>query len=130
MRKLKTFLNILLLLAFAVNLYGCVAMVGAAAGGAGTAMWLSGKLSEEVNAPYEKTTEAVKRTLHALKMEVAKETKTEDVTQIKSEYADGSTVWIDIRPLTAKSSKIDIRVGLKGDKEASSKILEAMRQYL
>lgn len=130
MRKLKSFLNILLLLALAFSLCGCAAMVGAAAGGAGTALWLSGKLSEEINAPYEKTTGAVKRALHSLKMEVVKEIKAEDVTQIKSEYADGSTVWIDIRPLTAKSSKIDIRVGLKGDKDASGKILEAISKRL
>ncbi len=122
--------GIFLCIILVLNLSGCVLLFGAAAGGAGTAFWLSGKLSDEVNASYERTIVAAKKAVESLDMNVDKETKSDEVTQIRSEYADGREVWIDVRPLTQKSSKIDIRVGIKGDKAASAKILERIKKYL
>jgi len=114
----------------ALNLCGCALLLAGVAGGAGTALWLSGKLSDEVHASYEGTIAATKKALSSLDMEIDKETKAEEVTQIRSNYADGSEVWIDIRPLMPKSTKIEIRVGIKGNKEASTKILERIKKYL
>ncbi len=127
------FKNIALLVClsfFALHLTGCAAMVGAVAGGAGTSFWLSGKLSDEVNTPYERTIAATKKALSSLKMDIEKETRTDEVTQIISKHSDGSKVWIDIRPLTEKSSKIEVRVGIKGDKAASEMILERIKKNL
>ncbi|PIQ89681.1 MAG: hypothetical protein COV72_01845 [Candidatus Omnitrophica bacterium CG11_big_fil_rev_8_21_14_0_20_42_13] len=114
---------------FAINLCGCVLLVAGAAGGAGTALWLSGKLSDEVSAPYERTIEAAKKALKSLEMQIDKETKSDEVAQIRSNYTDGREVWIDIRPLTEITSKLEIRVGAKGDKEASAKILEEIKKH-
>jgi len=116
-------------LVFAINLCGCVLLVAGAAGGAGTALWLSGKLSDEVSAPYERTIEAAKKALKSLEMQIDKETKSDEVAQIRSNYTDGREVWIDIRPLTEITSKLEIRVGAKGDKEASAKILEEIKKH-
>jgi hypothetical protein len=114
-----------------VNVYGCVALLAGAAGGAGTAVWLSEKLSQEVNAPFDKAIKASVSALQSLHLEVTKETRQENVAQIMSKYTDGKTVWIDIRRITDASSKIDIRVGaIDGDKEASSKILNEIKKYL
>ncbi len=126
----RRILCVVVSLIIAVNLCGCALLLAGAAGGAGTAFWLSGKLSDEVSASYEKTIGATKRALSSLNMAVVKETRSDEVAQIKSNYTDGSEVWIDIRPLTEKSSKIEIRVGIKGNKEASTKILERIKRYL
>lgn len=126
----KNLLCVVVGLGLAVNLCGCALLLAGAAGGAGTAFWLSGKLSDEVSSPYERTIHAAKKAMKSLDMEIDKETKSNEVTQIRSEYADGSEVWIDIRPLTQATSKIEIRVGIKGDKAASTKILERIKKYL
>ncbi len=114
-----------------VNVYGCVALLAGAAGGAGTAAWLSEKLSQEVSAPFDKAIKASLLALRSLNLEVTKETKQEHIAQLMSKYTDGKTIWIDIRRLTDTSSRIDIRVGaVKGDKEASSKILKEISKNL
>ncbi len=124
-------ISVIVLSAFlAINLCGCAAVLAGAAGGVGTAAWLSGKLSSEIDAPYEQTIEASKNALDSLDMRVEKETRSDAVAQIISEYSDGSKVWIDIRPVTKKSVRIEIRVGARGDKAASDKILERIKKYL
>lgn len=115
-----------------VNVYGCAALlVGGAAGGAGTAVWLSGKLAQQVNSPFDHTVEAAISGLKSLNLEIAKETKEGNMAQIKSRYTDGKTIWIDIRSVTDTSSKIEVRVGaVTGDKEAANKILSAIKKHL
>ena len=115
----------------ALQLYGCFALLAGAVGGAGTAVWLSGKLTQEVNAPYERAIKAAKSALEALKMPLDKETQTEQVTQLRSEYTNGKEVWVDIRPVTMKSSKIEIRVGaVSPDRAAADEILRKIQRYL
>jgi hypothetical protein len=115
-----------------INIYGCVALIaGAAAGGAGTAVWLSGKLTQDVNAPFERTINAAKSALKSLKLELTKETLEQNVAQIIGKYSDGKTIWIDIRKLTEASSQIEVRVGaVNSDRIAAEKILKRIRQYL
>jgi len=115
-----------------VNVYGCAALlIGGAAGGAGTAVWLSKKLTEEVSAPFDRAIEAAKSGLKSLNLEVTKETKEENIAQIKSKYTDGKTIWIDIRRMTDTNSQIEVRVGaVTGDKEAANKILNAIKKHL
>lgn len=131
MRKLlKGVLTMVMVVAFILNFCGCALLVGAAAGGAGTMLWLSGKLSEIEDVSYAKAVQATKEALGSMSMPIKKETHTETVTEITSEYTDGSTVWIAVRPQTQKTSKIEIRVGMRGDKEASTAILERIKKYL
>ncbi|MBU0709297.1 MAG: DUF3568 domain-containing protein [Candidatus Omnitrophica bacterium] len=113
-----------------VNTYGCVALLAGAAGGAGTAAWLSLKMTQEVNATFQKCMEASKKALRSLNLDITKETVKGDIAQIKSEYADGRVIWIDIRRLSPATSRIEVRVGAKGDKEAASKILNEIVRYL
>jgi hypothetical protein len=116
---------------FLMNIYGCFAVVAGAAGGAGTSAWLSGKLSQDVHAPFEKAVKASRSALESMKLEVTKETTKEDVAQIIGKYTDGKTIWIDIHRLTESSSKVEVRVGaVNGDKEASDKILKKIQKYL
>jgi len=113
------------------NLYGCFLLLAGAAGGTGTAAWLSGKLAQQVNAPFDTTIKASKSALKSLRLEVTKETKEEAVAQIMSKYNDGRTIWIDVHKITDNTSKIEVRVGAVGsNKEAASKIMKRITQYL
>jgi hypothetical protein len=70
-RKTAKLITVILLL---INTYGCVALLAGTAGGTGTAVWLSGKLSQQVDAPYSKTIDAVNAALKSLRLEITKET--------------------------------------------------------
>ena len=127
-KKILVFIFTSLLL---INIYGCLALLAGAAGGAGTAAWLSEKLSQEVNVPFEQTIKATKSALKSLRLAVTKETVEQNVAQIMSKYTDGKTIWIDVRRVTESSSEIQLRVGaVKGDKEAADKILKRILRYL
>ena len=119
-----------LLLALVPCLCGCFVLLAGAAGGAGTAAWLSNKLTQEVNAPFDKSIDASKSALKSLKLIVEKETKKDNVAQIMSNYSDGKTIWIDIHNLTPKTSRIEVRVGVAGDEEAARKIMDKILRYL
>lgn len=113
-----------------LNICGCVVLLAGAAGGAGTAAWLSGKLSQEVNVSFERALAAAKNGLKSLKYNISKETKKEDVVQIMSNYSDGRTIWVDIHRVTGSSSRIEVRVGATGDQEAARKVLDRIKRYL
>lgn len=127
---LKGLFNFLLVAVLLLNFSGCVAIVAGTAGGAGTALWLGGKVSEEVKVPLKKAVAATTSALKSMRLEITKTTVKDEVAQIKSKYFDGRVIWVDIKKLTEDSSQIEIRVGMKGDKEASTKILERIKRYL
>ncbi len=126
--KICTFIICGLLL---INIYGCVAVVAGAAGGTGTAFWLSDKLSQEIHATYDQTIYAAKTALKSLKLPLDKETRDANITQLRSTYTDGKEIWIDIRKISEDSTKVDVRVGaINPDKEACAKILKRIQGYL
>lgn len=127
---MKKVIKFLVAVLFLINIYGCFLIIAGAAGGVGTAVWLSGKLSQTVNARYGRTVEATRLALKSLDMPISKESKSEKVTQFRSDYVDGREVWIDVRPVTESSSKIEVRVGATGDKAASDRILKRIVTYL
>lgn len=113
-----------------VNIYGCVALLAGAAGGAGTAAWLSNKLVQETNVSFERAIKASKAALKSMKLEVTKETVQDDVAQIKSSYLDGKTIWIDIHKTSSSTSRIEVRVGITGDEAAARKVMDNILRYL
>ncbi|MFH1621980.1 MAG: DUF3568 family protein [Candidatus Omnitrophota bacterium] len=125
-KTLVLFFAILLL----VNMSGCVALIVGAAGGAGTAGWLSGKLTQELDASFDKTLKATTSALGSLKLDITKETTKDDVAQVMSQYSDGRTIWIDVHKVSDKISRIEIRVGMTGDLEVSRNILDKIERYL
>ncbi len=127
-KKITIFIASIFLL---VSLYGCATvLIAGAAGGVGTAIWLSGKLSETVDVPFERAIAATKDALKSLDLKITKDTKKADVAQIMTLWTDGSETWIDIRPITKSRTKIEVRVGMRGDKAASTKILDAIKKRL
>ncbi len=115
---------------FLINLNGCVAIVAGAAGATGGVVWIEGKIKQEVNYPMEKVARATEAAFRSLKMTLTKKTVKSDVTQILGDYSDGRNVWVDIHPTGTNTSRVDIRVGMTGDKDASNKILDKILRYL
>jgi hypothetical protein len=113
------------------SVYGCALLVAGAAGGAGTAAWLSGKLTQEFNSSYDNTVAASRKALESMALPIKKESHTETVTQLRSEDTNGKDIWIDVHKIDGDSSKVEVRVGgVEPDKEASSNILERIKQNL
>ena len=125
----KTFIFITMV-SFALSLSGCIFLLAGAAGGLGTAVWLEGKLTQDFNKPYDRCVQAAKSALASMKLEIAKETATTEVTQLMSKYTDGKTIWIDVKKTTEAAARVEIRVGATGNKEAASKILKKISFYL
>ena len=114
-----------------LNLCGCFALFVGVAGGAGTAVWLSGKLTQEFHSSYGTTIDATKSGLETLNLPIIKETKDENITQIKATYSDGREMWIDIHRVSEHSTKVEIRVGgINPDKKSASLVLKKIQDYL
>lgn len=114
-----------------VNTAGCFALFAGAAAGAGTAVWLSDKLTQQVNAPYEHTVTAAETALKSMNLPINKETHQAKVAQLRSTYTDGKEIWIDIRKVTETATKVEVRVGaVSPDKEASAAILKRIQESL
>jgi len=114
-----------------LNIYGCFALLAGGAAGGGTAMWLSEKLTQQVNSPFERVVTASKSALASLQLEVTKETVENGNAQIMSKYTDGKTIWIDVHLVTPTSSKLEVRVGaVSGNKEAAEKILKEITRRI
>lgn len=89
---------------------GCI-FLAAGAAGVGTAKWMSDKVTADSTKPVEKVTSAAKEVFKDLNLKLTKEAGTPEVTQLQGIYSDGRKVWVDIRPLTNGTSKVDVRVG-------------------
>ncbi len=127
--KNKILLYILISL-FLFNIYGCAVLVAGAVGSAGTAAWLSGKMTQQVNASSEESLKAARAALKDLKLHITKETKAEDIIQIKSNYTDDRTIWIDIKTISHSTTQIEVRVGAVSDKEAAKTVLDKILSRL
>jgi hypothetical protein len=125
-RKLALFGAVLFL---SVNLYGCLLVAGAA-GGAGTAVWLSGKLVEEENAPLDRSYDASKRALGSFNYPIDKDTRKADVAQLVAKHTDGRMIWVDVHRISDVRSRISVRVGAKGDQEAARALLDRIKSNL
>jgi hypothetical protein len=107
----------------AVSFSGCI-FLAAGAAGAGTAKWLSDKVSQEVNAPADKVAQSAKAVFKDSNMDLTKEVHTPQVIQIRGKYNDGREVWVDVRPLTANTATLDVRVGWVNGEADARKLLE------
>jgi len=118
------------LIGLSITLSGCLVLLAGAAGGAGTAYWLSGKLTQDFNKPYNQVIQAAHNALDDLKFPVTRKTTTSEVTQIISKYSDGATIWIDIKATTPLATNIAIRVGTTGHKEAERNLMAKISKSL
>ena len=126
-RNIAVFVFSIILL---LNVCGCLLFAGAA-GGAGTAVWLSGKVTQEFHVAYDRAVKGTRSALNSLKLDILKETKEDNLTQFKSKYSDGKEIWVDLRKIADNSVKIEVRVGaINPDKEAADEILKAIQYHI
>jgi len=123
-------LSTLLLFTFLSTQMGCVALVAGGAAGAGTVVYIKGQLNEDINAPAPKVYDASISALKDLNLPIIEKRHDSLSAKIKSEFADGSAVWIDIESLSFQSCKITIRVGIMGDEYKSRQILEGIHRHI
>ena len=112
------------------QLAGCAALLVGGAAGAGSVVYIKGRLNEDMNASASKVHDASISALRELNLPIIEDKHDNLSAKIKSRFADGSDVWIEIQSLAAESSKITIRVGLLGDEYKSRQILDGIHKYL
>lgn len=95
-----------------------------------TSGWIDGKVAKDVDAPFSTAVQAAIQALRALELNITKTDIRKDVAQIFGEYVDNKTIWIDLRSISERSTHLEIRVSVKGNKEASYRILEQIQEYL
>lgn len=119
------------LIALLLNLYGCAVLIAGAAGGAGTAFWLTGKLTEEVGAPIDKAMEATESAMNSLGLNVVKQTIKDDTAQFIGKYTDERTIWVDLHRISDTVTRVEVRVGaFKRNKAAAKEILNEINIHL
>jgi hypothetical protein len=109
---------------------GCVALAVGAAGGVAGAVYVMGKLQEDVNHPIVAVHEATLQGLRDLDLPIDEDKADKLAAHIESKLADGTHVWIDLDSVGDSRTKLTIRVGVVGDESRSRKILAAIKAHL
>jgi hypothetical protein len=109
---------------------GCAALVVGAAGGAAGAVYVMGKLTEEVNYDVPAVHEAAVAGVKDLQLTLSEDRADKLSAHLESEFADRAHVWIDLESIADSRTRMTIRVGLTGDEIRSRKILETTKQHL
>ena len=128
--KMKRSMGVLFLLLYVVSTSGCFALIVGAAAGAGGVIWVKGSLQQEFNTSIERVHAAGVKALKKLELPVIIDRKDKLTAKLESKFADGTNVWIDMDALTAKSTKVNVRVGAMGDQVRSREIMEMIEKYL
>jgi hypothetical protein len=128
--KSKLYPVVAALMGLLMMAYGC-AVVGGAAAGAGTYAWSTGKLS--FNTPHGVTPahDAVLAAFNQSNITVVKDEVSTLGGTIKGVTTEtGENVTIDLEPMGADVTKVDVRVGFFGDRGRSEKIAESIQRNL
>jgi hypothetical protein len=107
-----------------------VALVVGAAGGAAGAVYIMGKLTEELDYGVPAVHGAVLAAMKELDLKVSEDRADKLSAHVESEFADRAHVWIDLESIGESRTKVTVRVGLTGDEVRSRKILEATKRFL
>lgn len=121
--------RMVLALALMAPLSGCFLVLGAGVG-VGGAVYVMGKLKEDITAPVGKIHLAARAALADLGLKVLEDKGDVMTAHLESEFADGKRVWIDVGKTTDTVSTLTIRVGLTGDEARSREILANIKAHL
>lgn len=119
---------VLLLLIFSNT--ACVPLLVGAAAGAGGISYVKGALSKNLEADVEEAHKATLKALKGLKMFIKSEELNRHSAVVKAEFDDGEEAKVFIDAVTEHVSKVTIRVGFMGDRDASQVILNAIQKQL
>ena len=125
---MKTYLTVAVCV-LAVMCAGCgVLLVGTGAAlGAGAVLYYEGRLQQSVDASLDDTYAATVAGLKELGLPVI---LGESKEQVESQYRDDTHVWIGLKSLGKQQTRVTVRVGLTGDEERATTIMNAIRRNL
>lgn len=126
--KYKPFLYIAALVLAAGALNGCIALGIGAAGAAGGVEYAEGRASSTVDASIEQVYNASVAALNAQKLPIKHKALEGDKADINSEYANGDEIRIDIASKGSKTSVLNVRVGLTGNRDLESELMESIKK--
>jgi len=122
-------ITLMLVMTLAVSSSGCIALLLGAAAGAGGFAYVKGVLEKNYTIPADELKIAAVRGIRSLDMEIYEEGD-RLFTKIRSSFADGKALKVDVKALTEKTSQLRIRVGVVGDVSRSEMILNAIEKNL
>ena len=109
---------------------GCVALAVGAAGGVAGAVYVMGKLKDEVNHDVPTVHAAAVEAMKDLDLKLSEDKADKVSAHLESEFADGKHVWIDLESIPESRTSLTIRVGLTGDEARARRIHEAIKRHL
>jgi len=130
---IRKILSVILAVFILFSACGCAALlVGGVVGAGGTAVWLSGKMIQQVSYPLNKTSRAAREALSSSGLSVnSKENLAKGFAQIRSYDTTKEKIWIDIFRISDSSCQIQVRVGtFMSNRESAARILRMILQDL
>jgi hypothetical protein len=129
MRTIWRFRGIFAALLLLPLLPGCVAVLAGSAG-AGTIAWVEGRLDAPLDVSLDKAEHAVNRAVTDLQFARVSETKDGLTATLTVRTAEDKKVTIKIVRVGELTSRVQIRVGVFGDKDQSLIILDKIKAAL
>lgn len=123
-------LSVALCLVLAFLCSGCFSLVVGAAGGAAGAVYVMGKLKDEVNYEVSAVHKATVAALGELELKVLEDKVDKLSAHVESEFSDGEHVWIDLESLSDSRTRLTIRVSVTGNETRARKIHDAIKRHL
>lgn len=125
----KRLATMLATLAALACLSGCVVLAAGAIAGGGTYAYISGWGERTYNVDIADAYDAALAACSRLDLPVAEKARSLSDASVKAH--DGDTpVWIKMKSVNPKVTKVSVRVGLLGDEAASLRIHQAMADAL
>ncbi len=109
---------------------GCVPLLIGAAAGAGGVAWAKGSLEQNFDKTVDQLHGASLHGLKDIKCTVRLDQIRKHLAKIDFEFDDGQKGTINIKALTERSAKLNIRVGVLGDETKSQIVLNAILKHL
>lgn len=109
---------------------GCLALVLGAAGGAAGAVYVMGKLKNEMSYEVPVMHNATVAALAELELKLLEDKADKLSAHVESEFSDGEHVWIDLESLSDSRTSLTIRVGVTGNEVRARKIYDAIKRHL
>ncbi len=109
---------------------GCVAAAVGAGAGIGTYAYATGALSATLDGTVERVAAATKAAFEELKLAEANVKSDALLGEGKAKFADGTSVKVDIKRISDKTTEIRIRVGTFGDKALSVQVYDAIKKHV
>ena len=109
---------------------GCFWMAVGAAGGAAGAVYVMGKLKDELNYEVPVVYKATVAALAELELKFLEDKADKVTAHVESEFSDSEHVWIDMESLWNSRTSLTIRVGVMGNEVRARKIYDAIKRHL